>query len=69
MVLLPLGTYWFSLNYVFEGILVRFRQLMVGFNYTKAGITAIATAHAVLFLYIYVALKDDSEDKQLKKQQ
>jgi hypothetical protein len=42
---------------------------MVGYNYTKAGITAIAAAHGVLFLYIYVALKEDSDDKQLKKQQ
>lgn len=41
---------------------------MTGYNYTKAGITAIAAAHGVLFLYIYVALKEDSEDK-VKKQQ
>lgn len=46
-----------------EGILI------VGYNYMKAGITAIAAAHIVLFSYIYVALKEDSEDKQMKKQQ
>jgi hypothetical protein len=44
-------------------------MLMVGYNYTKAGVTAIAVAHVVLFAYIYVAIKEDSEDKQIKKQQ
>jgi hypothetical protein len=42
---------------------------MVGYNYTKAGVTAIAIARMVLFAYIYVAIKEDSEDKQAKKQQ
>ena len=42
---------------------------MVGYNYTKAGVTAIVVAHVVLFAYIYVAIKEDSEDKQIKKQQ
>jgi len=42
---------------------------LVGYDYMKAGVTAIAAAHVVLFLYIYVALKEDSEDKQMKKQQ
>ena len=79
MITLPLGTYWFTLNYIFEGILrshVHFpcpfsggQTLMVGYNYTKAGVTAIAIAHMVLFAYIYVAIKEDSEDKQVKKQQ
>lgn len=76
MVILPLGTYWFSLNYIFQGTLVNlllpscwFFQLMAGYDYTKAGITAIAAAHGVLFLYIYVAMKEDSEEKKLKKQQ
>jgi hypothetical protein len=43
--------------------------LMVGYNYTKAGVTAIAAAHIVLFSYIYVALNEDSEERQTKKQQ
>ena len=42
---------------------------MIGFNYTKAGLTAIAAAHVVLFSYIYVALREESEEKQIKKQQ
>lgn len=70
MVILPLGTYWFTLNYIFQGMSTASNmQLMTGYNYTKAGITAIATAHCVLFLYIYVAIKEDSEDRQLKKDQ
>jgi hypothetical protein len=70
MVILPLGTYWFSLNYIFQGISTASNmKLMIGYNYTKAGITAIAAAHGVLFLYIYVAIKEDSEDRQLKKDQ
>jgi vacuolar ATPase assembly integral membrane protein VMA21 len=75
MILFPLVTYWFTLNYVFQGthpITVPIsceRILTLGYNYTKAGITAIAAAHVVLFSYIYVALKEDSEDKQMKKQQ
>jgi hypothetical protein len=44
-------------------------RLIVGYNYTKAGVTAIAAAHVVLFSYIYIALKEDSEDNKLKKQQ
>jgi len=42
---------------------------MVGYNYTKAGVSAIVAAHIVLFAYIYVALNEDSQDKQVKKQQ
>ena len=41
----------------------------VGYNYTKAGITAIAVAHVVLFAYIYVAIKEDSADQEAKKKQ
>jgi hypothetical protein len=42
---------------------------MVGYNYTKAGVTAIAAAHIVLFAYIYVALTEDSEEQKAKKRQ
>ncbi len=71
MILLPLITYWFTLNYVFQGILPLSgkSRLKVGYNYTKAGLTAIAAAHLVLFSYIYVALQEDSEEEQIKKQQ
>ena len=44
-------------------------KLIAGYNYTKAGITAIAAAHGVLFLYIYVAIKEDAGDRELKKRQ
>ena len=72
MIILPLGTYWFTLNYIFQG---RYsscfleNRLRVGYNYTKAGVTAIVAAHIVLFSYIYVAINEDSEDKDVKKQQ
>lgn len=42
---------------------------ITGYNYTKAGVTAIVVAHIVLFSYIYVALTEDSEEKQIKKRQ
>jgi len=42
---------------------------LVGYSYTKAGIAAIAVAHAVLFSYIYVAIKEDADDSQQKKTQ
>lgn len=44
-------------------------RLRVGYNYTKAGVTAIVAAHIVLFSYIYVAINEDSEDKEGKKRQ
>ena len=44
-------------------------MFIVGYNYTKAGVTAIVAAHVVLFSYIYVAMKEDSEDQKLKKSQ
>ena len=68
MIILPLGLYWFTLNYIFEGTIPD-DCADVGYNYTKAGITAIAVAHVVLFSYIYVAIKEDSGDEQTKKQQ
>jgi VMA21-like domain len=80
MIILPLGTYWFSLNYIFQGTFipdilwekkegVSWARLRVGYNYTKAGVTAIVAAHIVLFSYIYVAINEDSEDKEGKKRQ
>lgn len=74
MIILPLGTYWFTLNYIFEGTLLSdfsflCNLLTIGYNYTKAGVSAIAAAHIVLFSYIYVALNEDGQDKQIKKQQ
>ena len=42
---------------------------MPGYNYTKAGVVAIAAAHVVLFSYIYVALKEDTEAQETKKRQ
>jgi len=32
-------------------------------------VTAIVAAHIVLFSYIYVAINEDSEDKEVKKRQ
>jgi vacuolar ATPase assembly integral membrane protein VMA21 len=68
MIILPLGMYWFTLNYIFEGTYSD-ECADPGYNYTKAGVTAIAAAHIVLFAYIYVAIKEDSADQQMKKQQ
>ncbi|KAJ5463462.1 hypothetical protein N7475_008406 [Penicillium sp. IBT 31633x] len=53
MVAGPIGMYFLTVNTIFSG------------SSTLAGITAAITANVVLFAYIYVAWKEDQEDKKV----
>ncbi|KAJ5306515.1 hypothetical protein PENANT_c031G04626 [Penicillium antarcticum] len=55
MVAAPIGMYFLTVNSIFSG------------SSTLAGITAAVTANVVLFAYIYVAWKEDQEDRQTAK--
>ncbi|KAF2187813.1 vacuolar ATPase assembly integral membrane protein VMA21 [Zopfia rhizophila CBS 207.26] len=52
MITLPIGTYFFTLNYVFSG------------NSTFAGATAAVMANVVLIAYVVVAMKEDQSERQ-----
>ncbi|KAF2270534.1 vacuolar ATPase assembly integral membrane protein VMA21 [Lojkania enalia] len=52
MVTLPIGTYFFTLNWVFNG------------NSTFAGATAAVMANVVLVAYIIVAMKEDQSERE-----
>jgi hypothetical protein len=40
---------------------------LLGWNHTKAGVSAVVVAHGVLFAYIWVALKEEQDDQREKK--
>ncbi|KAI4684863.1 vacuolar ATPase assembly integral membrane protein vma21 [Alternaria novae-zelandiae] len=50
MITLPIGTYFFSVNFVFKG------------NATWAGGLAALMANVVLIAYVIMAFKDDQEE-------
>ncbi|KAF2467559.1 vacuolar ATPase assembly integral membrane protein VMA21 [Lindgomyces ingoldianus] len=52
MITLPIGTYFFTVNYVFHG------------NSTYAGATAAVMANVVLIAYVIVAMKEDQSERQ-----
>lgn len=56
MVTLPLGSYFFSVAYVFNG------------NTTFAGALAAIMANVVLIAYVVMAYKDDQAEQQEEKE-
>ncbi|OAL55794.1 hypothetical protein IQ07DRAFT_583234 [Pyrenochaeta sp. DS3sAY3a] len=52
MITLPIGTYFFSVHFVFKG------------NATWAGALAALMANVVLIAYVVMAFKDDQEEQR-----
>ncbi|USP76973.1 hypothetical protein yc1106_04247 [Curvularia clavata] len=52
MITLPIGTYFFTVNFVFQG------------NATYAGGLAALMANVVLIAYVIMAFKDDQEEQR-----
>lgn len=52
MITLPIGTYFFTVNFVFGG------------NATYAGGLAALMANVVLIAYVVMAFRDDQEEQQ-----
>lgn len=77
MVTLPLGTYFFTVNFVFHGMTPQSSEVVVinpelG-NSTWAGVLAAVMANIVLIAYVVMAFKEDEaerkeeEEKEKKK--
>ena len=67
----PIGTYFLTLNTIFQGLFLpgranRFKALwlsdLIG-NSTFAGATAALMANIVLIAYVFVAIKEDESEK------
>jgi hypothetical protein len=66
MITLPIGTYFFTVNFVFQGkhLVMRPRELLTlcPGNATYAGGLAALMANVVLIAYIVMAFRDDQEE-------
>jgi hypothetical protein len=67
MMILPIGTYFFSVNLVFRGelgcIFPQFRHWLCAGNATYAGGLAALMANVVLIAYVVMAFKDDQAEQ------
>ncbi|KAH8929864.1 hypothetical protein BT69DRAFT_1255867 [Atractiella rhizophila] len=57
LAVLPIVSYFWSLNYLFEGK-----------NQTYAALTAVVVANIILVGYIVVAVREDQEDRMKEKE-
>jgi hypothetical protein len=68
MITLPIGTYFFTVNFVFQGTYSHIQEgqvipmLMYLGNATWAGGLAALMANVVLIAYVVMAFRDDQEE-------